>query len=317
MMKKIIRIVLIVLLVLIGVAFAAPFIFKSKIIAIAKEQINRNINVHVEFADVNISFFRHFPRVALGMEKLSVVGVDEFSRDTLIYANQLDVAVNLMSLLRGSNMNVYSITLDQPMINAIVNSDGKANWDITKPDTASSAAPAAQEKPFNLTLQHYAINDGFVSYRDAQAGINTRIEHLTHSGSGDFTASKFTLSTKTLAQSASFNYGGIPYLAQAKTSIDANIEIDNSTSTYRFKTGDILVNNLKLAADGYFRFVNDSTYDMDIRFNTPSNQFKDILSLIPSIYQNNFEKIKSSGTAAFKGFVKGQVIHRRRSLLIT
>jgi hypothetical protein len=50
---------------------------------------------------------------------------------------------------------------------------------------------------------------------------------------------------------------------------------------------------------------NDSTYSMDIKFDAPSNEFKTILSLIPSIYQNDFAKLKTSGTAAFKGFVKG------------
>jgi hypothetical protein len=31
----------------------------------------------------------------------------------------------------------------------------------------------------------------------------------------------------------------------------------------------------------FFQLVNDSTYNMDIKFKTPSNEFKDILSLIP------------------------------------
>jgi hypothetical protein len=42
-----------------------------------------------------------------------------------------------------------------------------------------------------------------------------------------------------------------------------------------------------------------------IKFITPSNEFKDILSLIPGIYKKDFDKIKTSGQAAFNGFVKG------------
>src|SRR6185436_6036159 len=37
----------------------------------------------------------------------------------------------------------------------------------------------------------------------------------------------------------------------------------------------------------------------------PSNEFKDILSLIPGIYKQDFDKIKTSGQARFSGFVKG------------
>src|SRR3569833_3234764 len=53
------------------------------------------------------------------------------------------------------------------------------------------------------------------------------------------------------------------------------------------------------------RLDNDSTYTMDIKFDAPSNEFKNILSLVPAIYKNDFDKLKTSGTAAFKGFVKG------------
>jgi hypothetical protein len=51
--------------------------------------------------------------------------------------------------------------------------------------------------------------------------------------------------------------------------------------------------------------MNDSTYNMDIKFKSPTNDFKDILSLVPGIYKKDFANIKTSGEAAFNGFVKG------------
>ncbi|MEI9909299.1 MAG: hypothetical protein WDO71_06350 [Bacteroidota bacterium] len=135
--------------------------------------------------------------------------------------------------------------------------------------------------------------------------MSAEISGLDHEGSGDFTEDVFTLSTKTKAASADFTYASIPYLVNAQTGIDADIQIDNSTSKYSFRTDDVTLNNLKLNAEGFFQLVNDSTYNMDIKFNTPSNEFKDILSLIPGIYKQDFEKIKTSGKAAFNGFVKG------------
>ena len=102
-----------------------------------------------------------------------------------------------------------------------------------------------------------------------------------------------------------FIYTSIPYLDNAKAEIDADIQIDNTTSKYTFKTESIKLNNLNLNAEGFFQLVNDSTYNMDIKFKTPSNEFKDILSLIPGIYKKDFDKIKTSGQAAFNGFVKG------------
>src|SRR5205809_4761538 len=99
MLRKIAKITGITLLVLLVILFVAPFIFKGKIVAIVKEQINKHINANVDFKDASLSFFRHFPRVSLALENLQVIGADEFAKDTLLSANEIDVAVNLFSVI--------------------------------------------------------------------------------------------------------------------------------------------------------------------------------------------------------------------------
>src|SRR5436305_2029868 len=103
MLKKTLKISLIVLLSLLVIAFAAPFLFKGKIMAIAKEQINKSLTAKVDFNDLDISFFRHFPKVSVALTGLQVVGTDDFAKDTLVSAKDIDVALNLMSVIRGSD----------------------------------------------------------------------------------------------------------------------------------------------------------------------------------------------------------------------
>ncbi|MEO5594891.1 MAG: AsmA-like C-terminal region-containing protein [Chitinophagaceae bacterium] len=304
MLKKIVRIILIFLLVLVGVAFAAPFIFKDKIAALVKTEINNNLDAKVDFAAVDISFFRHFPKVALGLKNMQVTGINEFAADTLFAAENIDVAVNIMSVIKGGGYKVYSITVDKPRIHAIVAKDGKANWSIVKPDTAAVSAPAEQ-KPFQLNLESYAINNGYIKYDDAVSNMSSEITGLNHSGSGDFTSDLFILRTKTSADAVSFNYGNIPYLSKTKTTVDADIQVDNKTNKYSFKTDKVALNDLKLSTEGFFQLVNDSVYNMDIKYDAPSTDFKNILSLIPVIYQKDFASVKTSGKALFNGFVKG------------
>src|SRR5687767_3830246 len=181
MLKKIAKITGITLGALIVILFIAPFIFKGKIIAIAKEQINKNINANVDFKDLSLSFFRHFPRVSVALEELQVVGTDIFAKDTLISAKEIDVAVNLFSVIGGKNMKIYSVNIDQPRIHAIVTKEGKANWDIAKPDTAAAAAAdTAAASPFQMNLHHYAIKNAYVKYDDATTGMGTELVNLTH-----------------------------------------------------------------------------------------------------------------------------------------
>jgi hypothetical protein len=309
-MKKILKWTFLVLGIVLILAILAPFIFKKQILQAVKKEINQNTKAHVDFADLDISFFRHFPRVAVGLKDFQVVGLGEFAGDTLIHADKIDAALNFMSLIRGSDYKIYSIEVDAPRIHALVHKNGHANWDISIPDTAAAKAPASESK-FHLSLERYAIRKGYIEYRDEEGNMSSEIVNLDHEGSGDFVADLFTLKTKTTADALSFSYGGIPYLSHARASIDADIEIDNKTDQYSFKTDKVSLNDLKLQTEGFFRFLNDSVYNMDIRFGAPSADFKSILSLVPVIYRKDFASVKANGTALFNGFIKGNYSDRQ------
>lgn len=302
-MRKVLKYTGITLLVLLVLLFFIPIIFKSKIVTLIKAEINKNIEATVNFSDVSLSIFRHFPKLSVGLENISIVGKDEFKNDTLLSAANLDASINIMSVIKGKDMKVYGVYLQSPRIHALVNKTGKANWDIAKEDTSTSSA--SEPSNFKLNLEQYEIKNGYVLYDDQQAGMHAEVTGLDHEGSGNFTEDVFTLTTKTKTEAANFSYANIPYLVNTKTGIDADFEIDNKTSKYSFKNAAVSVNDLKLVVDGFMQLINDTTYGMDIKFDAPSNEFKNILSLVPAVYKTDFEKLKTSGTASFKGFVKG------------
>lgn len=311
-LKKVLKGIGIGLLVLIAILIAVPYLFKGQIIAKIKTEVNKNLNAKVDFKDVDISLFRRFPRLAVALDELQVTGVNHFAGDTLVAVKRLDIAMDLMSAIKGEKIDIYNIVLQQPRIYAIVDEEGRVNWDITKPDTATAVpgAPADTAKSeFALSLRQYSIENGTVKYSDRQGHMHLIIEQLNHKGKGDFSQDQFTLQTSTTTESLNFGQGEfplvIPYLSRVKMEILTDVNIDNKTSTYSFKTDKIAINNLKISTEGFVQLLNDSTYNMDIKFAAPSTDFKDVLSLVPAIYSQDFASIKTSGNAAFSGFVKG------------
>lgn len=302
-LKKIIKIFLVSLISLIVLAFASTYIFRNRIISLVKSEINKNINAKVDFKGVDISFFRHFPKVSVALDELQVTGTDLFVGDTLLSANRLDAVVDIMSFFRGNNLNIYNIYLESPRINAIVTKEGFANWDIVKKEADKTETETAS-KPFNLQLQKYAIENGYLKYTDAESDMSAVVENLNHSGSGDFTSDLFTLKTKTSADAVTFTYGAIPFLSKVKTTVDTDIRIDNKNSMYSFDGMDVLLNELKINGKGNIKSLANG-YGMDISFKSPSTEFKNILSLIPTIYKTEFNKVTANGTAIFAGFIKG------------
>ena len=59
--------------------------------------------------------------------------------------------------------------------------------------------------------------------------------------------------------------------------------------------------------DGWLTLL-ENGMDMDISVNTPQINFKDVLSLIPGIYQNNFDALQASGNLDIKAEAKGLMV---------
>jgi AsmA-like C-terminal region/AsmA family len=298
--------ILSVLGVIITVVFASviliPILFKDKILTLVKKEMNEQLVATANFKDVNLSLFRHFPNLSVGIEELSIVGKEPFAGDTLIAAERIDISLDIMKALSGT-YDILSIDINTPHIHAFINEQGKTNWDITKPTPPSNDNTPVQ--PFAFKLRHYAINHAYIEYNDEQGKMKAVLVNLTHSGSGNFTSDLFTLKTSTTIDALSYTFGGVPYLVNTKTSVDADIDIDNKTSKYTFNTDKIQLNGLKMSTSGFVQMPDTTKMIMDIQFKTPSNDFKDILSMVPGIYQNNFKDVKTTGTVALNGFIKG------------
>ncbi|MGN6569012.1 MAG: hypothetical protein ACTHJ0_13715 [Flavipsychrobacter sp.] len=300
--KRILKIVGIIIVLFLATAILVPILFKDKIMAFAKKEMNNQLNATADFKDIGISLFRHFPHLSVNIKEVSIVNKEPFLNDTLIAAQSIDVTIDLMKAIKGS-YDILGIDINTPRIHALVNEQGVANWNITKPDTIQKET--GPSKPLSLKLRHYSIENGYIEYKDDQGKMYVTLVNLNHSGSGDFTSDNFTLSTQTDIDAVNFTYGNIAYLFKVKTILSADINIDNVTHKYTFNTDKIQLNGLKLSAKGTIQMPDTLNTIMDVQFNTPSNDFKDILSLVPGIYQNNFKDIKTSGKAAFNGFVKG------------
>jgi len=303
MMKKILKITGISVLVLLLVLMAMPFIFKGKILETVKSEINNNLNAKVDFESFDLTILRSFPNLTLELEGLRVVGLEPFSGDTLVSAAKTSVTVDIMSIISGDQIKVRSVQLEQPRIHLLVLADGRANWDIVKSDTDTAAAETPPSQ-FKVGLKYYAIREGYVYYDDASLSFKMEMTDLNHEGSGDFTQDLFTLSTNTNIGLFTMTYEGIPYISNAKTKIDADLEMDMLRSKYSFKENEIQLNELVMAMDGFVAMPADDI-DMDLKFNVRKNEFKNFISMIPGMYREGFENVKSSGQLSLDGFLKG------------
>lgn len=283
-----------------------PFVFRKQIVQAVKDEANKNLNAVVDFKDYSLNLFSSFPNFTLGLEGLSVAGVGDFKNDTLVKMDELQVSVNLFSVISGETYTIRKIELDRPVVHLKVLPDGKANWDIAKPSADTTKAAAEEPSKFKLSLQKLIIEDADIVYDDYESQMFAKIDSLNHTLSGDLTADFTSLNTETFIKALSFTYEGIPYFSQTKVALDAEIDADLKNSKYTFKDNELSLNDLFLTFEGWFSMPDTSSYDMDLKFSAAKTEFKNILSLIPAVYMTDFENVKTSGTLALNGFAKGK-----------
>ena len=194
-MKKIFKISAIVIAFLLLVAIALPFIFKGKIIALATEEANKNMNAKVKFSDdIGLSILKSFPNFTISIKDLNIVGINDFEGDTLISLQEFEATLDIMSVINGGQIKVRKVFLNEPRIHAIILKDGKVNWDITK-SSADTAAEILDTEPskFDVLLKVFEIKNGYISYVDKEGNMSSEMIGMNYVLKGDFNQDLFTM----------------------------------------------------------------------------------------------------------------------------
>ncbi|MDR0871897.1 MAG: AsmA family protein [Prevotellaceae bacterium] len=306
-MKKFLKITGITVAVIFLILLVAPFLFQGKIIEVVKTETNKMLNAKVDFSDLSLSFIRNFPNASVTIDDFTVVGVNEFEGDTLAAFDRLRVVVDIKSLF-GDQIVVNRILLKKPKIYAKVLADGKANWDIMKPDTVAVETPEdTTTSAFALQLKDLTIENGYLVYEDLQGNMKALVDNLNFSLSGDMTQDITTLKTLTDIEKINFLMDNTAYLKDAKFDAKIDVQADLKNMKFTLTENELQLNDIKLNLDGWVAML-ENGFDMDLKLGTPQTSFKSLLSMIPAIYAKDFETIQTKGDLKLDAWAKGVMV---------
>ncbi|RKN79571.1 AsmA-like C-terminal region-containing protein [Ulvibacterium marinum] len=306
MKKKALRILAISLLLVIALLVAIPFFLEAKIGDILKNNVNANVNAHLDFTDARLSLLGSFPNAEVTLENVTLLNTTPFEGDTLFAARMIGLKMGLGELFKsqGDPIGIKNFQVDGAQLNIKIDSAENANYDIAK----KSEIEDVTEQPtngFSFNLESYGITESQVSYTDLATGTSLVLSDLQHSGTGDLSLETSELDTQTQAQ-VTFGMDSTNYLSKNKLKLDALIGIDLKENKYTFLKNEALINQLPLIFDGFVK-VNEKNQEVAISFETPSSDFKNFLAVIPEEYSKNIENVKTTGNFTVKGDINGVV----------
>ena len=306
-MKKLLKIVASLFAVLLLLLVSIPYFFKDEIEALIKEEGNKMLNAEFDFGSLDISLIRNFPKASITIEDFYLKGVDVFENDTLVAAKEVTAAVDVMSLFGDEGFDITKVLLDGVSLNAIVLPDGAVNWDVMKPTDEVEEETDSTATSFRIKLQEFIVSDFNLVYDDRQANMYASIENMDAECSGDFGSARTVLGLETAVEALTFSMDGVPFLSKAKVAADMEVDADLENNKFTLKDNVLQLNAIKAAVDGWVALT-DEGMDMDLTLNSNQIGFKEILSLVPAMYTEDFDGLKTDGEVAVAAFVKGSLI---------
>ena len=285
-----------------------PILFGDRIVARAKVEVNRSVNARVNWRDAGLGLIRSFPNLALHFEDLSVVGVGPFEGDTLAVIPELRASLDLPSVVKSfldrasEPVVVRTIELDQPRLALVALDDSTVNWDIMK----KTADTAAAGRSMRVSLRHFGIDQGTLSFDNRPGKLQALVRGLDQTLSGDFSKEQADIETRASADSVVVRFAGVTYLDHARVDLTANALADMVKHVFTLREGTQLrVNELPLAISGTVASRNERL-GLDLALRAARTDFKTILSLVPAVYAQDFESLRTSGAVTVAGEVKGE-----------
>ncbi|SET89786.1 AsmA family protein [Hymenobacter actinosclerus] len=294
------------LVVLVAFLALAPLLFKDKIKAAFDKQLAQRVRAEVQYdpENVDITLLSTFPDLALRINQLRIIGQDSFARDTLAYLPQTRIGLNLMSVISGDEIKIKNITLEEPDIHIKVLKSGRANWDIFISDSAA-ATKGQDTSAVRLAIKGWKINQGRLRYDDRSIPFGMELRGIDHTGAGDFEQNIFDMVSQTTAQSASLSYDGVQYVSNKQLDADVTMAMNLEQMLFTFKDNKVKLNDFPATFQGTIGLPNATDIVYDLTFKALETDFKNILSLVPGAYNEQFKDIKADGKVAFDGYFKG------------
>jgi len=291
------------------VLLTAPLLFKNQLMELAKTELNKILLAKVDFKDLKLSFIRNFPDAYIALEGLEVTGINNFEDELLAAFDRFSVTVNIMSVIKMDNIEVKSVLLDRARLNGHVLKDGSANWNIVKPaekkeETAETEKKETEPFAFSVGLKKLEIRSMSAAFRDEKNKMTAEIENLNYTLRGDMKQENVDLNMELAVDGINLWIGAVRFANNASAGFISEVAADLKNMNFILKDNRFNLNDIVLKFSGSAG-MQSGGINADITFASEKTDFKSLLSLVPAVYMNSFQDVRTTGSLTLNGGIKG------------
>ena len=251
---KTIKYIGISIVTLLSLMLITPYVFSDRIKEEIKKAANKKLNSELNYSDVNVSFFKHFPSLTLSLNDFSLNGSAPYQKEKFITAKEISFGINVPSLLFGKFINIDEIYLSNSKINVKVNKEGVANYNVYIADKTIKTNDSSSS---SLKLKKIEIKNSQINYDDQSAKIHFDAFGFNYLGKGDLASDVFDLSSNAKIDKLNVIYENEPYLMNKKVDAELITKVNLNSLSFIFQENNLKINKIPFDFKGKFDFIKE------------------------------------------------------------
>lgn len=295
----------ITLVVILALLFLTPIVFEDQIKEQIKKTANERLSATLNYSDVSLSFFRHFPSLTLTLNDLSLNGSAPYKNEKFITAKEVSFGINVSSLIFSKEVEIDQILLTDSFINVKVNPNGEANYNIYKATKTTNSDTSSTDAA--IKLEKIQISNSKIIYDDLSTQIHFDAYGFDYLGKGDLNKAVFDLYSKAKIQKLNIIYGGEPYLMNKKVNADLITKVNINSLSFYFQQNNLKINQMLVDFKGNFDILKEG-YNMDLIVESKDSDLHDIFTALPPTYITWLSKADLKGKTDLLVTLKGKYI---------
>lgn len=240
-----------------------PVMFKDKIAESVKATANSQLKAELNFTDLEVSFFSHFPRLTIALNDFVMKGSVPFNNDSLISARRVSLGIDVISLF-GRTIKINRVYLDHAKVELRYNEKGASNFDVySSSDTLSVKDTSAQAGAQIKIEQIYFIQCRFL-YADPSIPVNLELNGFNYNGKSLIENDILSLSSKIRVDALNLSVNHFPLIVSKPLEAQLSTVININTLDMKLEKNDLKLMGMPLNFTGRFTFLKEG-YSLSLR----------------------------------------------------
>ena len=282
------------------VLYVSPYFFKEQINDGIKEVAKNYIKTEVDFKDLDISFFNHFPKLTVTLTDSSVKGSTPYQIENLISAKKIALGVDVKTLFEDKII-FNELFITDATINLKIDSLGHNNFDIIVP---SEEVEKEEESSVGLALNNFKITNSNFLYDDQSSKTYLKLDKFDYDGLIDLTDNQLVLNAKTDIKNVNFSFDKQNYVKNLPLKGKINSKIDLNNLSFYFTENNLELGQFPFLLKGSLLMPNESKV-FDLTISSEKNNLQYIPAIIPEAYQEWAKDIELKGSSTILFTMKG------------